>query len=179
MRTYLAFVTILSVLSLTGCGNRTSLVEADAVTAYKIETKLDQKAGFFAAEEAMGDAWNSWKDVNQVRQPETGTLLVKGLYSYTEIMTRMDARVAVKVKATDNAIAVTYTIGQVEFVDGKPNSWNSYPSGTAIANLRKQFDASTAQIAAGAGGVVVSRTPAAVAEQPKTEADSEALGRGK
>jgi hypothetical protein len=173
------YVPLLLMLCLTGCGNRTSIAESDAVTVYKIETKSDQKAGFFAAEEAMGDAWNSWKDVNQVRQPETGTLLVKGLYSYSELITRMDVRVTVKVKAIDNAIVVTYTIGQVELVDGKPNGWSSYPSEKAIGDLRRQFDVSTEKIAETAGGTIVSRTPAAVAGKPEPATSGNAPRRGK
>jgi hypothetical protein len=136
----LAFVAV----SLAGCGNRTSLPEAEATTVHEVATGMEPGAAFLAVEEAMSDSWASWQDVNQLRQPETGTLSAKGWVPYTDVTGRNASFVSVKARVKPGGVTLTYVIGR--------NRHDWFPSESGVRQLREHFQTMTDSVAKGVSG---------------------------
>lgn len=156
-------------LCLSACGPRSSLDPSEAITTHRITTAMEPAKAFFAVEESLATQFNSWKDVNQVRQPETGTLIVRGLFECpSELLGDPSwVNVSIKAKTAPGAVALVYTIGRNQ-VGGM------YPSESTVATLRAQFVAMSMSVAEGVNGQL---DPAVVAEAAAHAEDGRAAAR--
>ncbi len=140
-----ALPAFLFLLAFTGCAaTRSSLPESDAVTVHTITNPLDRSAAFLATEEAMADSWSRWKNVNQLRQPETGTLSAKGFFSLSSYY---NCEIGAKAKVDDKVIRITYTIGK--YLEG---DWTPTPGD--VAKMKAQFRTMSDRVAKAVGGTI-------------------------
>ncbi len=156
------------ILVLAGCSGmaRSSMTPEETTTVHVITTTMDPKDAFLATEEALATSWNNWKGVNQLRQPETGTLLVKGIFEYGgDFMNPpMHTNVSIRAKVAPGTITMTYLMGNNTATDG-----GFYPSESGSKEIREQFRQMTVAVAQMVKGAT---PPEAVAAAPEPKAET-------
>jgi hypothetical protein len=141
--------------AISGCAsaNRVSLPPDEAVTVHRIEAPAD--IAFLTVERSLAECVEAWERVIQLRQPETGTMIARTNFRYSDATGSQFVWTRVTAEIKGRAMTLTYQLGD--------NRDRLAPSSSGVRQVRDQFRAVSSRVAVAVGGSVVHDSSAPVA----------------
>jgi hypothetical protein len=141
----------LAVLALAGCVSPTrfSLPPGEAHYRFVIHHAQSQQQAFNNVELALAEEFDDLSAVLQLKQPETGTYLLKALVPYTmDGLNQNFARYTLKIVVQNTMITADFDLGTDD------QYTNLYAPESEIPKIRDQFKDIAAKIASEVGGTL-------------------------
>ena len=141
-------------LAFVGCksATRLSIQPEEADHHFIVRHSLSQTQAFNKTEAALAEVYNDLPRVLVLKQPDTGTLILKPLVQYQvggALGQTQRARYTLKIVVSDKLAALDFVLGREE-----TSGWNSYPPETEIPKIRAEFRSIAEKIAQAVAGTV-------------------------
>ncbi|HEY0552552.1 MAG TPA: hypothetical protein VGF13_23330 [Verrucomicrobiae bacterium] len=137
-----------------GCASATryDIKGEEATTAFVVRHQIPAGQAFNATELALAEAYNDLSAVLKLKQPESGTLILKPLVSYRvggPLGPVHNAPYNLKIVVGADSITMHFELGR-ETTSG----WNSWAPETEIPKIKAAFRAIAERVAASAKGTL-------------------------
>lgn len=127
---------------LTGCAARTSVPEEERVHKYELPHALPRAAAYQAAELWVAETYNSGKTVVDLKQPESGTIILKPLIDWHaggSLGAHIWSPYSMKITNADNLTKVTITLHGAQ-AGGDAGAGGQFPPSSEMPKIKAQFD---------------------------------------
>lgn len=137
-----------------GAGCKTSprgkITTEEAVSRFTAKHGQPRQDAFNKVELALAEAFNNLPAVTVLRQPETGTFLLKPLVRYQvggALGQTMHARYTLKIVVSDTAVALDFELGT-------ETKYGAYAPESQIPGIKADFRSIARRVAASVGGTL-------------------------
>jgi hypothetical protein len=142
----------LAAVTLVGCksATRLSIRPEEAHYRFTVRHSQPQQAAFTSIELALAEAYNDLPRVLKLKQPETGTYLLKPLVRYQvggALGAVQHARYTLKIVVLEGSVTLDFEIGPEE-------TYGTWAPETEIPKIRSDFQAIAAQVAKSVNGTL-------------------------
>lgn len=147
-------IPILLAITLVGCksATRMSIRPEEANHHFTMRHSQRQAQAFSRVELALAETYNDLPQVLKLRQPETGTFLLKPLVAYQvggPLGAVQHARYTLKIVVSEETVTLDFELGREE-----TSGWDSYAPETEIPKIRANFQAIADRVARAVGGML-------------------------
>jgi hypothetical protein len=130
---------------LTGCATMRPMTTEDQRVQFSISHGKSKADAFNAVEVGLAEAYRDLPRVLKLRQPETGTFILKPLMSYSMGGLAVQyTSYTLRIGVEDRSCALNFEIG--------PNEYGVWPAESQVPELKEQCRAIALQIANALGG---------------------------
>jgi hypothetical protein len=137
---------IVTALLVVGCANatRTHMSAEETFHRFSCSHTMDRETAFAKTEVAMAESFNDYTRVLKLRQPETGTFLIKGLVPFNVAGVRKYADYTLKTTVLDAEVVMDFTL------ESMPQTGIYAPEGQ-IPKIKSEFEFLAARVARSLG----------------------------
>lgn len=137
-----------------GCksATRMSITPKEANHHFTIRHSQPPAQAFSKVELALAEAYNDLPQVLKLKQPESGTFLLKPLVAYQvggPLGPVQNARYSLKIVVSVQTVNLDFELGREE-----TTGWNSYAPETQVPKIRGEFQAIAEHVAMAIGGTL-------------------------
>lgn len=147
-------ISALLAITLVGCksATRLSIRPEEAIHHFTVRHSQPQAQAFSGVELALAEAYNDLPRALMLKQPDTGTFLLKPLVAYQvggPLGQVQHARYTLKIVVSERLVTLDFELGREE-----TSGWNSYAPETEIPKIRADFRAIAERVARSLGGTL-------------------------
>ncbi len=152
MRTLI--ISALLAIALVGCksATRLSIKPEEANHHFTVRHSQPQSQAFAGVELALAETYNDLPRVLKLKQPETGTFLLKPLVAHQvggPLGPVQHARYTLKIVVSQQSVTLDFELGREE-----TSGWDSYAPETQIPKIRADFRAIAERVGRAVGGTL-------------------------